>query len=472
MRTAIARNAGLVSHPSTTASFWTYTPLVAMLGLRLASASTANLSYLLVAAYALLGPAHAIRALAISWLFSLISSGLAPEASAAAVGRYAVLFGAAASAMLHSGFFLGRPHLRPFTLGTLLLGLFIVIHSRLFSPMVDVSVLKAISWTLAIATLVSVWRDLSDRQREQLSRELFWGLVLVLLASLPLSVSPLGYLRNGTGFQGILNHPQAFGPTMALLCAWATARLFGEARPPWWLLGVSAASLGAIMMSEARTAGVAMVLAVGLAVLLGPGFGGRSIRQMLPGLRSARVWGVLGVVFIAGIFMAPTIGKMAQNYISKSGRAQIGSGMQVDGILAAYDRSRGRLIDPMLDNIAEHPLTGIGFGIASEPALMIVTRDPVLGLPVGASIEKGVTPLMVMEELGILGALLVAFWVFRLFRSAARGSLASLAVCLTVLLLNMGEATLFSPGGFGLLQLILLGWAYAAGASTRGIGHG
>lgn len=471
MRTAIARNAVLVSRRSATATLWTYAPLVAIFGLRLASSPTANLSYLLVAAYALLGPAHAIRALTISWLFSMISPGLAPEASAAAVGRYAVLFGAAVSAMLHSGFFLGRPHMRPFTLGTLLLGLFMVIHSLLFSSMADVSVLKAISWTLAMATLVSAWCDLSGRQREQLSHEIFWGLVLVLLASLPLSVSSLGYLRNGTGFQGILNHPQAFGPTMALLCAWATARLFGEARPPWWLLGVSGASLGAIMMSEARTAGLAMVLAVGFAILLGPGFGGRSVRQMLPGLRSARIWGVLGVVLVAGVFMAPTIGKMAQSYVSKSGRAQVG-GMRVDGLLAAYDRSRGRLIEPMLNNIAEYPLTGIGFGIASEPALMIVARDPILGLPIGASIEKGVTPLMVMEELGLFGAVLVAFWIFHLLRSASRGSLAPLAVCLTVLLLNMGEATLLSPGGFGLLPLILLGWSYAGGASTRGIGHG
>lgn len=44
---------------------------------------------------------------------------------------------------------------------------------------------------------------------------------LSALLSLPLLVHPLGYLRNGTGFQVILNHPQVFGPTMALLCAWA-----------------------------------------------------------------------------------------------------------------------------------------------------------------------------------------------------------------------------------------------------------
>lgn len=96
---------------------------------------------------------------------------------------------------------------------------------------------------------------------------------------------------------------------------------------------------------------------------------------------------------------------------------------------------------------------------------MEVKRDPVLGLPTGASIEKGVAPLMVLEEVGVLGALFVALWLLRLLRSAARSGLAPFAVCMTVLLLNMGEATLFSAGGMGLLPMILLGWAYAGGQS-------
>ncbi len=150
-----------------------------------------------------------------------------------------------------------------------------------------------------------------------------------------------------------------------------------------------------------------------------------------------------------------------QHFITKSGRHDVG------GLMEAYNRSRGRLMDAMLANIGEHPLTGIGFGIASDPWHMNVRTDAVFGLPVGASIEKGVTPLMVLEELGVFGAALVALWVVALLRGCARGGLAPLAICLTALLLNMGEATLFSPGGFGLLLLVLLGWAYASGQPTN-----
>src|SRR5690606_23104245 len=129
-------------------NLFAYAPLIVALALRLASAPTANLSYLLLAGYALLGRPHAIRALAMSWLFTMMSTGIAPAASAGAVGRYAVLFAAAFSALIHSGFF-SRPRLRPFTVATIMLGGFIIFHSMLFSPMVDVSVLKAVSWTLA-----------------------------------------------------------------------------------------------------------------------------------------------------------------------------------------------------------------------------------------------------------------------------------------------------------------------------------
>src|SRR5690606_20509991 len=125
-----------------------------------------------------------------------------------------------------------------------------------------------------------------------------------------------------------------------------------------------------------------------------------------------------------------------------------------------------RVMDAMIQNIQLRPWTGIGFGIDSVPDRMTVSRDPMFGLPIGAAVEKGVTPLMVVEEWGVSGALVVAGWAFAPLRGAARGGLSALAVVLVVLLLNLGEATLFSPGGFGLLPIVLLGWAYSSGQPT------
>jgi hypothetical protein len=119
----------------------------------------------------------------------------------------------------------------------------------------------------------------------------------------------------------------------------------------------------------------------------------------------------------------------------------------------------------MGENIREHPLLGIGFGIASFPEDFVVERDTLLGLPVSATTEKGVLPVMVVEELGALGALAFVLWLWIILRkSATRGGLVALAVIWTALLLNIGEAMLFSPGGMGLLLMILIAWGVNSGS--------
>lgn len=436
-------------------------PLLA-LGLRLASEQTANLSFYLLAGYALLGRAHAIRALALAWLITMINPGFAPEATLAPVGRYLVIFAAAAAVFARSEF-LSRGRVRLIMALTFGLGAFFVLHSMIVSPMLDVSLLKTISWTVVVLALFGAWMGLAPAEREALSKQLFVGLVLVALLSLPLVLFPEGYLRNGTGFQGALNHPQAFGSAMALLGAWSVGRLLGEKRPSWFLLGVAALCLVLVVLSEARTGGLALVFGVTVAALVVPFLAGKRVSSVLPGLKSRRFQVVAFVALAAAIVMGSFLVSVAEEFIAKSGRAN------VTGLMEAYEVSRGGLMDTMTDNIRRDPWRGIGFGVASDPYLMTITRDPVLGLPVGAAIEKGVMPLAVLEEGGILGFVLVAFWMWTVLRLSARGGIAPLAVVITILLVNMGEAVLFSPGGMGLLQLILVGWAISTSFEKKGI---
>jgi len=152
---------------------------------------------------------------------------------------------------------------------------------------------------------------------------------------------------------------------------------------------------------------------------------------------------------------------VATNFIAKRNRSNATT------LLTAYEDSRGFKIDEMWANITAKPLQGIGFGIASEPLMMEIERDPILDLPVSAAVEKGVMPVAVLEEVGLAGFVAVVLWVFMLMRRSARGGLAPVTVGLTALLMNMGEATLFSPGGMGLLSLILIGWAFAS-SQARG----
>lgn len=425
--------------------------LLVALAMRTASEPTANLSYLVIAAYAMLGRTQAIQAIALSWLFTMLSVGIAPPAAAASMGRYAVIAAAALSLLLRS-----RPgqwslNVSPPVFFTMALGALFIVHSLYFSPMVDVSVLKALSWTVVVATLLSAWSGLNDDARTRLEQQLFGGLIVLVLASLPLAFTSTGYLRNGTGFQGVLNHPQAFGPTVALLAGWLAGRLLGSSRPRWRDAALLGLCLVLVVMSEARTAGLALVLGVVTAVAVSSSLSGIPIRKLLPGLASGRLHALTLIAALGLMLAAPILSDRISTYLLKRSGST--------NVLEAAKEGRGGLIDKMTANIEQHPLTGIGFGIASDPSTMQVDRDPLLGLPTGSPVEKGVLPYAVVEEVGIPIALLVLAWVWMLARRGARSGVVSLSVLGIVLLTNFGESILFSPGGMGLLPLILLTWA-------------
>lgn len=420
-----------------------------------------NWSYIVLAACALCGRVDAILALCLSWFFTMINPGLTATSDIGGTGRYFVITAAVLSAFFRGGLLkFPRDHksLLPITYIILI---FVIVHSLLVSPHPDVSILKALSWGLTMTALLALWLGLSADQYEYATRLLFSLLTLLLVVSIPLLVFPAGYLVNGSGFQGALNHPQAFGAAMALLGAWSAARALAQPIPQWRMIALSVSALVFVFLSEARTAGLAMISGVGVALSLLPIATGRKVAQLAPGVGHGRV----RLVVLAGLLTAPLaasvlLSSMTQ-FWTKSGK------VESTDLIGSYQNSRGFLIDAMLGNIRDYPLQGIGFGIASDPYGMIVDRDPTLGLPVGALIEKGVAPLAVLEEIGIFGALLTAAWILRLIRQGAVGGLAPAAVLLTALFLNLGENTFFSAGGFGLLPMIMFAWIYSSGGPAN-----
>lgn len=425
--------------------------LAAALTLRFAGAELANLSYVSVALYALLGRRQAIQALAMSWLFTMLNPGIAPNPTAGSVCRYLVLAAAGLSTLARSDLAKGKFRVNTLVFATILLGLLVVLHAVLFSPLPGVSILKAASWTVAVSTLLAAFGGLTGREHARCGAQIFGGLIVALVVSLPLLVTSVGYLRNGTGFQGIFKHPQVFGVTMALLAAWLLGELIVSSPPSWRSLLLLGATLMLVVLSEARTAGLSLLVGALVGIPFSVMNSPVSARRLLRGLRSKRMH-LVAFVGGAGLILAgPLITHRLHSYIQK--RSNGGS------VIDVYSQSRGGLMSDMLANIEQHPFSGIGFGIASDPTSMVVDRDPLFGVPVSASVEKGVMPLAILEELGIPGVLLVAGWLLLLVRSGLRGGLTPSVVICTALLTNMGESTLFSPGGMGLLILMLVCWA-------------
>ena len=207
-----------------------------------------------------------------------------------------------------------------------------------------------------------------------------------------------------------------------------------------------------VVLSGARTGGFA--LAIGVSVMLIVRSRGR-LRALVQYVAKARV--VLLVVAVGGVV---TLTGGVLQYIEKrpDGAVDRSTGAEL------YVRSRGVLILPMLRNILEDPVVGIGFGVPSSGE-DVARTDKLLGIPTSAAVEKGVMPLAVLEEVGILGLGLVGMWLWMGFRRSIRNGPSAVAVVVTVLAVNLGEAILFSPGGTGLLFMVVMGWAISSSRS-------
>ena len=414
----------------------------------LVGGAVAAVSYVLLAVYALLGRAQIIHSLALLSLFSVLNAGIifmSPNDSS--VLRYIPILGAAVSLLLrsHASIVRGSLNISLLVLGTLCLGAFLFIHSMLFSQVLDVSILKSVLWVTVMVILLAAWRGLSPLEHDRLKRQLFGGLVVSMLVSLPfLTVANIGYATNGNGFQGIFNQPQVFGLLMATLAACLIGRLSQPVRYRWLDILLLVLSLLLLLMSETRTAGFALVLALAGAPIIFFVFRGRG-RSLLKSLTSICV-----IFFVVWFSFSEQLTKFA----FKRDNA-------VD-ISETLEASRGILMFPMIANIAENPMSGIGFGVGSIPSERYVKRDNILGLPSGAPVEKGVLPLAVIEELGAPGFFAVVLWLWMMFRRSYRAGFYPFLLLSLVLLMNLGEATLFSTGSIGLFFLILITWAVTA----------
>jgi len=106
--------------------------------------------------------------------------------------------------------------------------------------------------------------------------------------------------------------------------------------------------------------------------------------------------------------------------------------------------SRQVLIEMMWQNIVEQPWTGIGFGTSTDPAF--VYRAGLLSAPT----EKGIMPLALLEETGIIGtAFFTLLIVAILAYSVESNNVPGLMGFAGIIGVNLAEANFFSFGGQG-----------------------
>jgi hypothetical protein len=424
-------------------------PLLAI-ALRCGPSAAGTAAYVLLAVYALAGPRQAIVSLWLCWVFNMLNHGLFPPPGSAAFIRHAVVAAAFVSVFIHGrkSAYRNAGFLIPVTAT---MCVFLIVHSMVFSQQIDVSLLKALSFSMTSIGAVIAWAGLTPTERRDAEQFVFGSLAVITIVSLPLIALPVGYYRNGMGFQGVMVHPQNFGPSVAVLAVLLIAGGVTNRRITLWSVVLLAACVVSVYVSKARIGAVA--LAGGLVL----GVGSELLRRLVvrirlgDGMRYGRVLVAtagLGLTLMVG---GPWIIPRISDFIDKGSRSE--------SFVEAALRSRGHKLEQMLETIREHPTVGVGFGVNPSTDYFGIARDPVFGLPVMATVEKGVMPVAVIEETGIIGAIFTYPWLLvLLIRASARGVVAG-SVCWSVLITNVAEACLFSPGGQGMFQIVIAMWA-------------
>jgi len=375
------------------------------------------------------------------------------------LGRWLVLF-AAFGRMVWDGLLGGQPRSR-LTYPLLLFFTTILLFSVLRSPFPLVSGLKVTTFTLgAMVTVTGFYR--TRHLKEYWLSWLFTLGVFILLASIPLYGLGAGYAKNDTGFQGILVHPQTFGPVLAPITALLTGLYFLRQRTSWIVLICMGLGWAGMYFSLSRTSILAVLLAA--AVMAAIGFTLKANTWAVDlGRALGRPLVMIGmlVVLSMGVLQWTNVQSKLESFLAKD-----------DGgtsLTESLEASRGGLMDKSMANFWDQPLTGIGFGVPSDPEQFDknLERGP-YGIPLSASVEKGFMPTAVLEETGIIGAGLTILLLVVLFIPTIGHPDPTLFwVMATCLLVNFGEMVFFSMGGMGFFFWIVMGFCHAAALTAQ-----
>ena len=399
---------------------------------------------LALAAYALRGTRQTLEAFTVLTLLLLLGN------SYISLGRWLVLF--ACFGRIAWDTIMEDAPFPPILVPVSLFSLTIFVFAFLVSYIPAVSVLKIVTFYMGLATIMTAFYR-TPHLRNYWFSWFFTLAMFIILASVPLFGFPYGYRKTGTGFQGILSHPQTYGIVAAIITALFTGLiLFNNKRSN---LLVFAALLGwvGIFTSQARTSLLATVVGLLLSICIGSLLNDKWRSAVGNAFSGSKILVVVVTALSVAILMGPAIQDGVKKFLLKD-----------DGdasVVASLQDSRGGLIELSMQNFYGQPITGIGFGVPSDPSRLHIKTGP-FGLPTGASVEKGFMPSAVLEETGLAGAFLILYIIFSLFRPVLRhGGMTILWVMLVCLIVNGGEMVFFAiGGGTGAYLWLMLGFCH------------
>lgn len=359
------------------------------------------------------------------------------------------------------------------SLGTLWLYLLLAVVSSAQGYYPQISYLKLANFT---AFLVGIWlgtRNLQNSPKDLFVLRVFiMGVCLFLILGSAALLPFPGYaylnlrsavvsggiaqaeaeyaemMASGSGislFAGVTNQSQCLGPMLAAAVIWILCdMLFILKRIEKYRAIIALSGLVLMFMTHSRTSLVAFMAGCFVMVF----FVLKRIR-MSPHARRRVVSGVYFsiILFVCWVIQAEIrhgeMTKWLMKYQSDSSQS----------LVEGMTYSRQGLIEQNWNDFHYNEFLGCGFQVAWTHPLIYAGKG---GLILSAPIEKGVLPLMVLGEGGVVGAFAFAIFLIAFYSGCIRSRHYVSMLLFTVLLAsNMGEADFFSPGGIGGAKWVL-----------------
>lgn len=279
---------------------------------------------------------------------------------------------------------------------------FAFIASLFKSEYLGISLFKLLSFLIGFLSVFLALKNTKNYPWEEFFISVW---LFILVVSLPTLLIPqIGFARNVTGFQGITNHPQFFGPFCALMGGVASV-LFSLNKikkfNSFLFISLLVLNFIVVFLSESRTALIlfSFLCLMGLVIYLRET--NLKISKIFP-----KTIIVTASLLLIGLFNYSSFEDKVINFLAKD-RTGSTSNLTFD----QFAKSRSRLTNVSYQNFEENPILGIGFAAPNHYYEFEVDFLPGTQIPISASMEKGVLITLLLEEVGIIGFILFAAFV-------------------------------------------------------------
>lgn len=444
--------------------------LVALLSINVAGTPGAAIFFAILALMLLSSPQAAFKALAICYLGLMINHSFVPKTPLWTIGRLVLPL----LALVRFGIDLSHLRVSLFS-RSWYVALIVFVAAMAICSIVSgwythIALLKLINFTATVTAILAGTTVLRLRRIDVTE----WFVALIVAATLfgiasvvlglssnfrDIQVAPGQYIA-AKGFNGAFLHPNLHATYASLFVTFlGLVWILGHYRRTWMVVPIIVCWFLFMAWSASRTSLVASVTGIGLLVVCAKPIRNRHREIMRPKLSRGSLVAIVALALIGGfIFDQATGGSVVKQVIAFVNKASVESTEALTLDTEKILSSRKQLLELSWKNFEDSPVCGIGFGVAKTEQFR---RTATLFT---APAEKGFLPTAILEEGGVVGAGTFVLFLLTFIRFLLRErNIAGFVTLIAFLATNLGEVTIFSPGGAGSFGWITIGAAMILG---------